>query len=171
MLISLILQSVLKYLIFYSQKQGFPDKIESSMYTMTLWPKDTNLKITRSLCHGFECQSALSTAFLIPLCLAHFTEMQRQHNPVQSWWLVSKLQCIQKKKMCEWKLRGLSKHLFHRCLNNSPLAIHFHLNLESYISCYLFVFSWHLIMQSPQCCATFQMYSAVNERGWIYCPS
>lgn len=61
--------------------------------------------------------------------------------------------------MCGQKLRGLSKYLFHRYLNNFPLAIHFHLNLESYFSCYLLVFPRYLIIQSPQCSAMFQIYS------------
>lgn len=74
------------------------------------------------------------------------------------------------KKLCRLKLRELSADVFSRCLNNSPLAIHLELNLESYLSCYLLVFLWYPIMPSPQCSAVFQVFGAVNERGRIYCP-
>lgn len=87
---------------------------------------------------------------------------------MQSWDRVSKLQYIEKN--CGLKLGGLTADVFLRCLKNSPLASHFQLNLESYISCYLLVFPWHPIMPSPQCSAMFQIHGAVNERGRIYCP-
>ena len=120
--------------------------------------KPINLKIIRSFCHGFECQSALSSVFLNPSCLAHFTERQMHASLVTGF---SNYKIL--KSNGELKLRGLPEDTFHGCLNNSASAIHFYLNLEAYISCNCWLFPWHRRMQSPQCSAMFQIYSAVNE--------
>lgn len=107
----------------------------------------------------FECQPALSSGFLSPLCLPHFTEMQRHAVLVMGFSNSGIL-----KNNCRLTLRGLSEDVLHRCPNNSPLVLHFYLNLESYISCNHLLFPWHLVMQSPQCSAMFQIYRAVNEK-------
>lgn len=93
---------------------------------------------------------------------AHFTEMQRHAISVTGIPKYS----ILKKLWAE--VRGASKDVFPRCTSNSSLAVHFHLNLESHRSRYHLVFPWHLVMHSPQCSAMFQIYSAVNESGWIH---
>lgn len=122
--------------------------------------RDTNVKIMRSLCRGFECQSALSSR-LLNLCDWHILLWCKN----MQFWRWGFQMAVYWEKMCGLETRGLSEDVQPRCLNNSLLAICFHLNWESYTSHYLFVFSWHLIKQSPQCSARFQIYSAVHERG------
>ena len=90
--------------------------------------KPTHLKIIRSFCHGFECQSALSSEFLYPSCLAHITERQMHAILVTGF---SNYKIL--KSSGELKLRGLPEDMFHGCLNNSASAIRFYLNLEAYI--------------------------------------
>lgn len=118
---------------------------------MNLGLMDTNVKIMRSFCCGFECQSALSSG-LLNICDCHILLWCKD---MQSWWWgFSNV----------WtRVESTSEDVLPRCLNNSLLAIRFHL-IESYTSHYLLVFCWYIIKQSPQCSGRFQIYSAVHER-------
>lgn len=113
--------------------------------------------------HGYKCKDheVLLLWFWMSVCfvqwaaqylwLSHLTVMQRYAVLVMGFSNV-------------WtRVESTSEDVLPRCLNNSLLAIRFHL-IESYTSHYLLVFCWYIIKQSPQCSGRFQIYSAVHER-------
>lgn len=103
--------NVLKDLLFYLESKVFVSRLKI-LNDEPLF-QGYNLKIMRSLFHGFECHSALSSGLLSSLCLAWFTELQWH----EVWEFVNSNYSIMEKKMCGLKLRGLSD-VFQRYLNN-----------------------------------------------------